>query len=199
MCFFVLVELDFESVANLVLVFNASQQEINVLINVLNDSEIEDPEEFTASLVLLSNNVNAEVNPSQANVRIISDDRKLLLLSWFIDIHLFPFLSFFCLSVCLSFFVSLFLCLSLSVCLSVLLSLSNFLSLSLSLYSLCFFVAVVLGFDRQTYLTSETQGWVLLRVSVTVGVPMDGIEMQLQTFPLSAQRGCDSTVMQTQC
>ena len=45
----------------------------------------------------------------------------------------------------------------------------------------------MLGFERQTYLASESQGWVLVRVSVTVGVPMDGLEMQLQTFPLSAQ------------
>ena len=79
LCFFILVELDFELVTNQVLVFNASQQEINVLINVVNDHEIEDLEEFTASLELLSSNVNAEVNPSQANVRIMSDDRKLLL------------------------------------------------------------------------------------------------------------------------
>ena len=86
MLFFVLVELDFESVANMVLVFNASQQEINVFVNIVNDAEIEDPEEFTASLVLLSNNVSTEVNPSQANVRIISDDRKLLLLSSLCDL-----------------------------------------------------------------------------------------------------------------
>ena len=51
---------------------------------------------------------------------------------------------------------------------------------------------MVLGFDRETYSASETQGWVILTVTVTSGVPQDGLELQLQASAGSAQGGSNT-------
>ena len=48
---------------------------------------------------------------------------------------------------------------------------------------------MVIGFDRQTYSASEAQGWVIVSVTVTEGVPQDGLELQLQSSAGSAQGG----------
>ena len=51
---------------------------------------------------------------------------------------------------------------------------------------------MVLGFDRETYSTSEAQGWVIVTVTVTEGLPQDGFELQLQASAGSAQGGCNT-------
>ena len=60
------------------LTFSGAVQEINVPITILDDTESELSEIFIAELVMVTSNVNTNVDPSQASITIIDDERKLL-------------------------------------------------------------------------------------------------------------------------
>ena len=59
------------------LTFTGAIQEIPVQIPIIDDVIYENPEMFTANLMIVTSNVNTEINPSQATITITDDDCEL--------------------------------------------------------------------------------------------------------------------------
>ena len=77
-CIFCSIDEDFESV-DMNLTFTGAKQEIIVSIPIFNDIIYESPVTFTANLVFITSNVNAELNSSQATITIIDSNNCELL------------------------------------------------------------------------------------------------------------------------
>ena len=68
---------DFLPIADMDLVINGTQQEINFSILIINDDEFEYDEKFTVHLALVSSNVNVPLNPSQTTITITENACKI--------------------------------------------------------------------------------------------------------------------------
>ena len=67
---------DFGSV-DMNLTFTGAKQEITFSVPIFNDTIYENPVIFLANLILVTSNVNATINPSQATITIIPNDCEL--------------------------------------------------------------------------------------------------------------------------
>ena len=72
----ILLDGDFGSV-DMNLTFTGAVQELSVSIPIMDVVIFENPETFTINLVLVTSNVKTNINPSQATIIIMDDDREL--------------------------------------------------------------------------------------------------------------------------